>query len=94
MTSQTTPRTADRARLTTPLTAHRAPALARLLGCTVLALSLLASAAAAQIPTGMSQEDALRLLQTRPDLVRARLQQSGLSADEVRKFVEKVVGGK
>ncbi|HLB35330.1 MAG TPA: polysaccharide biosynthesis/export family protein, partial [Gemmatimonadales bacterium] len=84
MTSQTTPRTADRARLTTPLTAHRAPALARLLGCTVLALSLLASAAAAQIPTGMSQEDALRLLQTRPDLVRARLQQSGLSADEVR----------
>lgn len=50
----------------------------------VTALGLPLSAQQVSLPAGMTRAEALQLLQSRPDLVRQRIRQSGLTPDQVR----------
>jgi protein involved in polysaccharide export with SLBB domain len=58
----------------------------RLLAQVMLALVLVGGLSAQQtgLPSGMTREQALQLMRTRPDLVRQRLRESGLTPEQVR----------
>lgn len=62
----------------------------RLVAALLVALALARPATAQQtaLPAGITQEQALQLLRDRPDLVRQRLRESGLSPDEVRQRLQ------